>query len=62
MEEVYAAHANYLKTLARKARVSSTRLTLPKQSRDPRKTYDSEYKSFLKSKLNNAYAEQTTGT
>lgn len=54
MEEVYAAHANYLKTLARKARVSSTRLTPPKQSRSARKTYDSEYKS-LKSKLNNAY-------
>lgn len=54
MEEVYAAHANYLKTLARKARISSTRLIPPKQSRSARKTYDSEYKS-LKSKLNNAY-------
>ncbi len=54
MEEVYAAHANYLKTLARKARVSSARLSPPKQSRSARKTYDSEYKS-LKSNLNNAY-------
>lgn len=54
MEEVYATHANYLKTLARKARVSSARLSPPKQSRSARKTYDSEYKS-LKSKLNNAY-------